>query len=186
MEKRVRNNRDQKHPLSRIPPEKKKELNYMLHDKEVISVFTDCSSMPNQDKYILGLGVSFIGYSDIKVRSRKIASEQQTATIYGELKAVTFAIQCLPQVLERYRTLMIKPRKVIIYTDCDHIQKIHDLLHSSNDIMKEAMEEVIITKNNFNQTNSSYMLELKYLGDHKKHHLYHRMAHSAARKILLK
>lgn len=184
MKSRIRKNREQKHPLSRIPPEKKKELNYLLHDKEVVSVFTDCSSIP--ETTTVGLGASFIGYSDIIVRSKKLPTDMLTPTMYGELKAITFAIETLPKILERYQRMLIKPRKVIIYSDCEHIKKSHEILLSSNVAMKEAMEEMVIAKNTFNQLNSSYHLEVNYLSADKKHHLYHRMAHSAAKKILLK
>ncbi|GAA3411850.1 hypothetical protein ACFFNY_30200 [Paenibacillus hodogayensis] len=174
---------DSKDPLSKIPTDRLKEMQRLLHDRGTITVYSDCSAI--QDQNIISVAACFVGDGETRVESRKLYVGYVNRSVYAELKALTFAISMLPKILERYSRRLIKPEQIIVYTDYCHIDQIlYTEKLSDNNFMREAVSEVLQSLEEFKLENKGYDLTIRYIGDEKKHNMYYSAAHNSARRLL--
>lgn len=183
MKKRTQRYTDSKHPLSKIPTDRVREMQRLLHDRETITVYSDCSAI--QDQNIISVAACFVGDGETRVESRKLYIEYVNRSVYAELKAVTFAISMLPMILERYNRRLIKPEHIIVFSDYCHIERfLYTEKLPDNNIMWEAVSEVLQGIEEFNRKNMGYDLMIRYIGEEKKHNMYYSAAHNSARRLL--
>ncbi|MCK8487005.1 hypothetical protein M0651_07475 [Paenibacillus sp. MBLB2552] len=174
---------ESKHPLSKIPFERLAEMQSILHDRQTISVYCDCSTIPDQE--VAGVGVCFVGDGETKVESKKLYMGYVNVPMYAELKAVSFAVSTLPKILGFYSRRLVRPERIIIYSDCDHIER---LLYTDSmprrAFMREAVSDLRQLLAEISKELKGYDLMVSYIGTEKKHNVYFSAAHNSARRVL--
>lgn len=170
------------HPLSKIPLEQVEVTNEILFDRETITVYCDSSCFAEQT--LIGVAACYVGDLNTQVESRKFYVEYSDMPVLAELKAISFAIEMLPKVFEGYYKFS-ESKYIVMYSDCDHIEGlINQSIRSRKPFVKDIVTELNQNLVGFNQRYNDIQLSVRYLGKEKKHNMFHRAAHNAARKVL--
>jgi len=168
-----------KYPLSRISDDRIEELNQILHNSEEITIYCDCSVIHGHP--IVGLSACFVGCGSTILESRKIYSVYINKTIYLEFRAVRFALENLPRILEEYKKMSFSPSRVLIYSDT---QVIEDFVYNGAG-KKAYMREVIAEiRSLLDSLPENLNVQIRYLGEHKKQNIFYKASHNSARKVI--
>ena len=155
-----------------------KEMQEILFSQD-LSVYCDFSG--NIKANHIGVAACFVGNGNTFVESKKIYMQNPRQSILGEIQAVSFAINTLPAILERYRFFLNKPRKVYIYSDYADIGNIHAIKFKKIEY-KQAVSKLISNLNQLGELFNWCNVSLNFLGEEKKQNIYHKAAHRASRK----
>jgi ribonuclease HI len=151
-----------------------------LHNNEIISVFCDCSVLPDNPR--IGIAYSMVGDSQFTLRSRASTINYLNTNVYAEIKALSFALETIPKLLDKYRTLLRRPKKVHIYSDLNIIETL--INGGGKAEIREAVEELKILRDKF-IVSMSFDLEIGYMDEERNKNVYYKAAHNAARKVVL-
>lgn len=165
-----------KNPYSYLTEERKADMRRYLHNNEVISVFCDCSV--NMEKTQAGLAFCMVGDSQFTLRSKTCPLGNN---VQGEIKALSFALETIPKLLDRYRNLLRRPKKVRIYTDYNQLEL---LLNGAGDKEMRNIVDDLLNQRDIFINSTFFNLDLLYLEEERKSNLYYKAAHNAARKAI--
>ncbi|MFF2156053.1 hypothetical protein ACFVVQ_12125 [Paenibacillus chitinolyticus] len=179
MGKRMRYLHRHKHPLSKIPAEEMESLTRILLDDQTISVFCDYSGVQNQT--LGGMGVCIVGDNETSVHSKLLYSDHINANVYGEIKAAIYGIEVASIALEKYGRRLTRPSNVIFFTDCLHLKV---PMKFKKEYIIEAKEEFSAALEMIARDYPMYKFDLQLIGEGKKHNMYYKAAHNAARKVI--
>ncbi|MCU6795150.1 hypothetical protein OB236_23875 [Paenibacillus sp. WQ 127069] len=151
-----------------------------LHNNEIISVFCDCSVLPDNPR--VGLAFTMVGDHQFTLRSRAKTIPYLNTNVYAEIKALSFALETIPKLLDSYRTRLRRPKKVHIYSDLNVIETL--INGGGNQEIREAIQELKILRDQF-VASMPFELEIGYMDEERIKNIYYKAAHNAARKVVL-
>ncbi|MGI8386608.1 hypothetical protein [Robertmurraya sp. P23] len=161
-------------------PENIKGLIYdQYYSKETMYVYCDMSMKPGYTT--MAISCSYIKEGTVIVKHQYIYPPEESfkKNIYGELKAIIFA-------LSNYKKYIGSCKSMVIYSDVFNIEKIliKEITFKKSKSLKIVQDELInLYKVSGNKINSK-CIEIKYLTEElKRYNPFYKSAHNAAREL---
>ncbi|RKP49878.1 hypothetical protein D7Z26_18795 [Cohnella endophytica] len=126
-----------------------------------------------------GLACCFVNNRTINVIAKKIAFEHQGDSVYGELLAIAYSLESLGEALSEHR-----PKSVVLFTDCSCIARLLSKNHFSKPYYEEIRNQITASLMELKMRFPEVEVRAKYISNHKKNNVLHKMAHIAARKVI--
>lgn len=165
---------------SKVPAKTKEFVYQHYYSLDTLSVYCDMSM--GEDKSVMAVACSYVSCGQIIVKCQFVypTRENIRKNIFGELKAVIFALKSLEKYIRDYPN-------VIIYSD---IAEIENYLNQTttftkkNKILVDLQKEMSLLYGQLCQQFKNTNIKIQYLGEFKAHNPFHKSAHNAAKKML--
>jgi hypothetical protein len=167
-------------PKYKIPTnERKKEIEQIYFDTQILRIYVDASELRYQG--IFGLGVTFVGAGEIKVKSKKIYNVKSRRQIwFGETMAICYALELIPLVFTAFEENI---NEINIFSDLKMLQTLDESNNKTSLFIKEQMESPLM--NLYRILDNDLTVRVQYLENaDKRFNPYYKAAHNAARKAI--
>lgn len=154
-------------------------LRQNILNKGMICLYCDYSGFVAQNNY--GIACCFVYNRTISITAKKLLIEHDVGSIYGELQAIVYSLEILAKALNEHQ-----PKLAILFTDCSCIAKILSKHDFSHPYYENARYEILASMSNLKMMFPEVEVRVKYISNHKKDNVLHRMAHNAARQAATK
>lgn len=165
----------------KVPLEIKEMVYEQYYSRDTLYIY--CDSSCNKVSGEMAVACTYLRNGSVIVKQQLVYAPKDVAgkNIYGELKAVIFALTHFIKYVERVCN------KVIIISDVDDIEKLisNQIVFKNNDSLRRLHSELVTLYEKKKRENPQLNIEIKYLPIHyKKHNPFMKSAHNACGKLL--
>ncbi len=149
-------------------------------NKGLISLYCDYSGFVDRSLY--SVACCFVHNRAVSVSAKKLLTENDGGSNYGELLAILYSLEILANTLH---VIERQPKIAIVYTDCSQIERI---LKNSDYLRPDyacARNEILVALDELSIRYSGVKVWIKYISKHKANNALHRLAHNAAREAAM-
>lgn len=162
---------------ARIPEQRREELLLIQQRIDEMAIFCDCSILNNTR--CAGIAACFVGKGMAYLLSQKLERKNVGKSIFSELLAVRFALEALPNILDKYK--LWKPSRVVIYSDVEAIGSFIYRGIGKKLYMRRVIDEIKQLMESFCDL---FDVEIRYIGEQRKYNIFYNATHSASRRVI--
>lgn len=164
-----------------VPSELKEMIYEQYYSRDTLFVYCDSSS--NKVSHDMAVACTYLHNCSVIVKQQLVYAPKDVIgkNIYGELKAVIFALTHFNKYVEKFCD------NVTIFSDVDDIEKLlfNEIVFKNNESLKKLHSELLTLYEKKKRENPQLNIEIKYLPLHyKKHNPFMKSAHNGSRKLL--
>jgi hypothetical protein len=163
----------------KVPSIVKELIFSQYYSKDTLYVYCDMSMKPGYST--MSVACSYIKEGSVLIKHQYVhpPKESYDKNIYGELKAIIFA-------LSHFEKYIGKCTSMILYSDVNEIERIvsKDIIFKHNSSLKEVQNELILLNKMVKSQHPGIVIRISYLPEVlRKYNPFHKSAHNAAKKL---
>jgi hypothetical protein len=164
----------------KVPSIVKELIFSQYYSKDTMYVYCDMSMKPGFST--MSVACSYVKEGSVLIKHKYVhpPKESYDKNIYGELKAIIFA-------LSHFEKYIGKCTSMILYSDVNEIERIvsREITFKHNFSLKEVQNELILLYKKIISQYPGKVIRISYLPEVlRKYNPFHKSAHNAAKKLL--